>query len=129
MLRLLREFHPYPLRFMRSLPGTRLVELCVGVSICCMPATLRMLRKCQEKNSIRALKAHKENKPYTTSGAHSSANGLFGQAYQLERPGDVKAEVATEEVHDLGDDRIHLRFDMEQAYAHESPAGDMESFV
>lgn len=94
-----------------------------------MPATLRVLRKSQEKNSSRALKANKENKPYTTPGAHSYTNGLLGQAYQLERPGDVKAEVITGEVHDLSDDRIHLRFDMEQAYAHDSPAGGMESFV
>ena len=66
---------------------------------------------------------------YTTSGAHSSANGLFGQAHQHERPRDVKAEVATGEVYDLSDDRIHSRFDMEQAYAQESPRGDTESFV
>ncbi len=88
-----------------------------------------MLRKSQEKNTGRALKAHKGNKPYTISGAHTSANGLFGQAHQLERLEQVKAEVATGEVHDLSDDRIHLRFDMEQAYAHESSAGDTESFV
>ena len=105
------------------------MELCVGVCICCMPATLRMWRKSQEKNSRSALNAHKENKPYTTSGAHSSANGLFRRTYQLDRPEDVKAEVTTGEVYDLSDDRIHLRFDMEQAYAHESPAGDMESSV
>ena len=114
---------------MRSLPRTRLVELCVGVCICCMPATLRMLKKSQEKDRARAFTAYKENKPYKTSGAHSSANGLFRRANQLERPGDVKAEVVTGEVHDLSDDRIHLRFDMVQAYAHETPAGDMESFV
>ena len=94
-----------------------------------MPATLRILRKSQEKNSSRALKAHKGNKSYTTLGAHSSANGLFGQADQLEKPGHVKSKVATREVHDLSDNRIHLRFDMEQAYAHESPAKDIESFV
>ena len=88
-----------------------------------------MWRKSQEKKSRCALNAHKENKPYKTSGAHSSANGLFGRAYQLDRPEDVKAEVATGEVYDLSDDRIHLRFDMEQAFAHESPAKDMESFV
>ena len=105
------------------------MELCVGVCICCMPATLRMWKKSQEKNSSRALNAHKEYKPYTTLGAHSSANGLFGRAYQLDRLEDVKAEVTTGEVYDLSDDRIHLRFDMEQAYTHESPANDMESFV
>ena len=105
------------------------MELCVGVCICCMPATLRMLRKSQEKSNGRALKSYRESKPYTISGAHSSANGLFGQAHQLERPRDAKAEVATGEVYDLSDDRIHLRFDMEQAYAQESPRGDMESFV
>ena len=105
------------------------MELCVGVCICCMPATLRMWRKSQEKNNRCALNAHKENKPYKTSGAHSSANGLFGRASQLDRLADVKAEVVTGEVYDLSDDKIHLRFDMEQAYAHDSPAGDMESFV
>ena len=88
-----------------------------------------MWRKSQEKNSRCALNAHRESKPYKTSRAHSSANGLFGRAYQLERPGDVKAEMVTGEVHDLSDDRIHLRFDMEQGFAHESPAKDMESFV
>ena len=101
------------------------MELC----ICCMPATLRMLKQSQEKNRGRAFTAYKENKPYTTSRARSSANGLLGRANQLERPGDAKAEVITGEVHDLSDDRIHLRFDMEQAFAHESPARDMESFV
>ena len=88
-----------------------------------------MWRKSQEKNSGRAMNAHKENKPYTTLGAHSSANGLFGRAYQLDRPDDVKAEFTTGEVYDLSDDRIHLRFDMEQAYAHDSPEKDTESFV
>ena len=88
-----------------------------------------MWRKSQEKNSRYALDAHRESKPYQTSGAHSSANALFGRAYQLDRPEDVKAEVTTGEVYDLSDDRIHLRFDMEQAYTHESPAKDMESFV
>ena len=106
-----------------------MVELCVGVCICCMPATLRMFRKSKEKNSARTLKFHNVNRPYTTSGAHSSANGLFRQAYQLERPGHVRAEVTTGEVYDLSDDRIHLRFDMQQAYSHEVPAKDTESFV
>ena len=105
------------------------MELCVGVCICCMPATLRMWRKSQEKNNRCALNAHKENKPYKTSGAHSSANGLFGRIYQLDRPEDVKAEVTSGSVYDLSDDRIHLRFDMERAYAHVSPEKDTESFV
>ena len=106
-----------------------MVELCVGVCICCMPATLRMYRKSQEKKSARILKSHKEKRPYTTSGAHSSANGLCGQAYQLERPGKSMAEVTAGEVYDLSDDRIHLRFDMQQPYGHEDPAKDTESFV
>lgn len=88
-----------------------------------------MYRKSQEKNSARTLKAYKGNKPYTISGAHSSANGLCEQAYQLGRPGHVKAEVTTGEVYDFSDDRIHLRFDMQQAYGHEAPAKDTESFV
>lgn len=94
-----------------------------------MPATLRMYKKSQEKNSARTLKPHNKNRPYTTPGAHSSANGLFRQAYQLERPGYVGAEVTTGEVYDLSDDRIHLSFDMQQAYAHEAPAKGTESFV
>ena len=88
-----------------------------------------MLRKNQGKNSGCAFEAHIEKKPYTTSGAHSSANGLFWHADQLERPGDGQAEVATGEIHDFSDDRIHLRFDREQALAQESPEKDMESFV
>ena len=88
-----------------------------------------MYRKRQEKNSARALNPHKENKPYTTSGAHSSANGLCGPAYKLGRPGHVKAEVTTGEIYDLSDDRIHLRFDMQQPYGHEAPEKDTESFV
>ena len=94
-----------------------------------MPATLRMYKKSQEKNSARTLKLHNENRPYTTSGAHSSANGLFRQAYPLERPGHVGAEVTTGEVYDLSDDRIHLRFDMQQACGHEVPAKETDSFV
>ena len=88
-----------------------------------------MLKKGQEKNRGRAFTAYKDNKPNITSGAHSSANRLFGQVYQLERPRDAKAEVITGEVHDFSDDRIHLRFDIEQAYAHETPGGDTESIV
>lgn len=88
-----------------------------------------MYRKSQEKNSARTLQAHTESKPYAISGGHSSANGLLGQAYQLERPGHVGAEVNTGEVYDFSDDRIHLRFDMQQAYGHEAPAKDTESFV
>ena len=88
-----------------------------------------MYRKNQEKNSARILKSHKQKIPYTTSRAHSSANGLCGQAYQLERSGDSMAEVTTGEVYDLSDDRIHLRFDMQQPYGHEASAKDIESFV
>ena len=88
-----------------------------------------MYKKSQEKKSARTLKPHNENRPYITSGGHSSANGLLRQAYQLERPGHVRAEVTTGEVYDLSDDRIHLRFDMQQAYGHEVAAKDIGSFV
>lgn len=88
-----------------------------------------MYRKSREKDRARILKSHEQKRPYTISGAHSSANGLCGLAYQLERPGYSMAEVTTGEVYDLSDDRIHLRFDMQQPYGHEAPAKDTESFV
>ena len=39
------------------------------------------------------------------------------------------AEVTTGEVYDLSDDRIHLKFEMQQPYGHEASAKDTESFV
>ena len=127
-----------------------LVEACVGMSIACMPATAAILKATLPPyKSIRSsffskrrrLRQHTQpswrnstnessNVDYTMQGRDGpyriledspSANGTKRQSLELRQIGLVKTEARSADVHDMSNDKIHLRIDIEQGYGDHTP--------